>query len=1057
MGPQERHRTRDQGEQYVNRHAKASSAGSIDSSSRSLFRRAFAIRGAFGDSKGSGAPATALCLLLAFAIALLLGPASALAAEPPVITAGAPHDADYSTVEVDGTIDPKGGFVEYNLEVSKDGGATWEVPGGFFYPGTNGSVNGEEEGVVGPQSIGTRTLEHLKPGTTYQFRIKGFDYTTGEEPVSAAPNPEFTTEALPSPTVAIDPVTTHTAATAELSGSITATSPAGNPAAADVHWHFECSPACTTSDEGTVAAGDSEAVQAEATGLQPNTAYTVTLVGENAGDPVSAGPVGFTTSILAPVAETLPTVALPDSTGPKMLLRGSVDSNNAPTEYWFEYGLTTGYGQLAPAGDHADAPAGRRHIVSQEVEGLAPGTTYHYQVVAEGPGGPSVGGDVEFTTAPAAGPGCFSGCRAYEMVSPLVKNGGDIEFPGAQTAPGGDSIIYQSRVSFGGGMSGSTFSSYRATRGASGWTTKPLLPPGRSGVGSPLQATVAASTDLSRQVATSFGGFTTEGLLVEPNDLVMLDASGSSTIVTVGQPPQEFAGPAVVGGSSDLSRVVFTDAAALTPGAPTPNSGPEEKRGNLYGWSSAGLRLLDVLPDGTIPSQGAVVGSDSVKGFLDHAISTDASRVFFTVPDDGSGSCPTLDPALFFPDCTRIYLRDDAFGPAPSTVEITANAGGPDAPGTYRNVFRGASADGTRAFFTSPAQLTPDATTGASHGGSDLYEYRLGGGLTDLTVDHGDANGANVLGVMGLSDDGSSIYFVATGRLDGQGVAGQPNLYLHRDGDPVRFVATLSDGDAGDWDKQNKNLPTTSSQVTPNGDHAVFISREPTLQPQESLTPTIYEYGVDTGLTCVSCNPSGAAPTVASSVPGRDLVAFGQPLGLRERRSITDDGSRVFFDSPEALVPQDTNGRSDVYVYEDGAPHLISSGRATDASKFVDASADGDNVFFLTREQLSGDDVDTNTDLYDARVGGTSVPPHVVKPSCQNDECRGVTPPQPAVPSPASPNFHGPGNPTPSKPLTKAQKLKRALKACKSKHGKAKQKKCEETARKRFGKSGGSK
>jgi hypothetical protein len=41
---------------------------------------------------------------------------------------------------------------------------------------------------------------------------------------------------------------------------------------------------------------------------------------------------------------------------------------------------------------------------------------------------------------------------------------------------------------------------------------------------------------------------------------------------------------------------------------------------------------------------------------------------------------------------------------------------------------------------------------------------------------------------------------------------------------------------------------------------------------------------------------------------------------------MSDDGSYVFFDTDDALVPQDTNGTQDVYEWEDGHVYLISGG-----------------------------------------------------------------------------------------------------------------------------------
>jgi hypothetical protein len=53
-----------------------------------------------------------------------------------------------------------------------------------------------------------------------------------------------------------------------------------------------------------------------------------------------------------------------------------------------------------------------------------------------------------------------------------------------------------------------------------------------------------------------------------------------------------------------------------------------------------------------------------------------------------------------------------------------------------------------------------------------------------------------------------------------------------------------------------------------------------------------------------------------------------------------------------------------------GCVFLLSGGSSPDESYFVDASSNGDDVFFTTRSQLVRDDGDLRTDAYDARVGG---------------------------------------------------------------------------------------
>jgi hypothetical protein len=80
-------------------------------------------------------------------------------------------------------------------------------------------------------------------------------------------------------------------------------------------------------------------------------------------------------------------------------LNGTVNAIGAGTTYWFDYGTSTAYGSQAPL-PAADAGSGTADApVSATATGLVPGTTYHYRLVAHGPGGTTVGSDQTFTTA----------------------------------------------------------------------------------------------------------------------------------------------------------------------------------------------------------------------------------------------------------------------------------------------------------------------------------------------------------------------------------------------------------------------------------------------------------------------------------------------------------------------------------------------------------------------------------------------------------------------------------------------------------------------------------
>ena len=156
-----------------------------------------------------------------------------------------------------------------------------------------------------------------------------------------------------------------------------------------------------------------------------------------------------------------------------------------------------------------------------------------------------------------------------------------------------------------------------------------------------------------------------------------------------------------------------------------------------------------------------------------------------------------------------------------------------------------------------------------------------------------------------------------------------------------------------------------------------------------------------------------------------------------------------------------------------GCTGLISSGTSGRESAFLDASQSGDDVFFVTAGSLVSADTDHSLDIYDAHVCSEAEPcltyPTSSSPECESAaSCRpaGSGSP-PAETAPPSSTYKGPGNtptvhvlpykagspPVKPKPLTKAQKLAKALQACRKHHRHSKKKRaaCERQARKTYG------
>jgi hypothetical protein len=179
----------------------------------------------------------------------------------------------------------------------------------------------------------------------------------------------------------------------------------------------------------------------------------------------------------------------------------------------------------------------------------------------------------------------------------------------------------------------------------------------------------------------------------------------------------------------------------------------------------------------------------------------------------------------------------------------------------------------------------------------------------------------------------------------------------------------------------------------------------------------VYIYDdADRSLTCASCNPTGERPAGSASIPG---ALVNGTTAVYRPRALSSDGRRIFFDSADSLVNGDTDARPDVYEWEaqgegscaevPGCVSLISGGRG-EGGRFLDASADGADAFFLTGDSLVPSDPGS-IDAYDARVGG-GLPEPVTPIPCVADACQPLpSPPEDpapgtAVPTPANPAPH---------------------------------------------------
>ncbi|HEX3361271.1 MAG TPA: hypothetical protein VHS74_09800 [Solirubrobacterales bacterium] len=561
--------------------------------------------------------------------------------------------------------------------------------------------------------------------------------------------------------------------------------------------------------------------------------------------------------------------------------------------------------------------------------------------------------------------------RGWELVSPLEKNGGAVASPGTiagggvlQAAADGNSVTYGSATSFEAVAQGApTASQYLSTRGAEGWSTQNLTVPifsGSYGAGPDGVPYQLFSPDLGRGLLLSGRHCRSVGTdcpVANPplagtdapagyQNYYLRQASGFEALVGTGDVAATALQPAqfelrFAGASPDLGHVILESCAALTPTATETvlGEGCDPGKPNLYEWSvGSGLTLVNSLPGAELAAQGA-------------AVSADGGRVYWKNLEDGN-----------------LYLREGA-----QTKQVDGAVGG---GGTFET----ASANGAVAFFTKAGTL---------------YRYDAQSATSAPLA-------AEVTGVLGVSEDGSYLYYLAT-----------TGLYLWHGGGST-LIAAPPIGDPSPAAMSSDYPPSTgTARVTPDGTNLAFLSQARLTGYNNSdlktglPDPEVYLYEAGGGqLRCVSCRPNGTRPTGPSSIPSSNPNGEGgEATDSYKPRALSVDGSRVFFDSSDALGSGDSNQEPDVYQWERpgtncakaaGCIDLISSGRSEGGAVFVDASLSGADVFFVTDGSLVGTDPGS-FDLYDARVGGgfPEPPPPI---SCFSDACQSL-PSEPTDPA----------------------------------------------------------
>ena len=751
-------------------------------------------------------------------------------------------------------------------------------------------------------------------------------------------------------------------------------------------------------------------------------------------------------------------------TDTEALLEGEVNSNSLPTGFHFEYVdeasfAVGGYDNAAsiPVPDEEAGEGGFFVKVDEPVVGLQPGTAYHFRLVANNEEGNAVGeggNDETFSTYPSTvvaggcpnavyriGPSAgLPDCRGYELVTPPDTNGriptmaqlgtssGTLAngFDTWLTSADGQSLVFGieggSLPDLGGGGFNDT---YEATRGSTGWRS-------------------------------SFDGLTALEAL-EPR--------------VGGMSQNHQLGVWEVGERGGLSGQLLPGASYLRgPGGLTP-----------VGVGSLGTEPFArgkwISQDGTHVIFVTVAGNEAPVAQLEpNAPPTGVGAIYDRSPG-GKTSVVSLKPGDKTPGAAAEYLGTSADGTAVvfrlSEGGITTTyvrAGGITLPvATGETTFGGIAQDGSRIFYLE----SPTTIEGIPRGEMRAFDTKTGASTS--------IGGGGESIFVNVSADGSRVYFVSSQTLDpGHGILGANNLY-EWDGS-VHFVATVDpvdvvgrEGNAGQTSIGGLGLWATyavaanqargtgpasdPSRSTTDGKVLVFESRAQLTPYDNAGHSEVYRYdaGSPHQLVCISCNPT-KSPALSDAQLQSDFpkAFYSQPPvdELTHIGNIVGSGQSIVFQSAERLVPNDVDGKVDVYEWvaqgsgacstSVGCDYLISSGNSASNDYLYAMTPDGHDVFFETGDLLTSEDEDGTPSIYDARADGGFAPPSTGTPCSSAEGCRRVQGGAPQLSKPGTAGFEGPHNKAEGQRrhcTKKGHKGTRSQKAvCKKTHGHAKHK-----------------
>jgi hypothetical protein len=284
------------------------------------------------------------------------------------------------TATLNGVFNGDGEDIQFYFDYGADAtyGKTTAVP-----PGNSNGTG------TGPQNV-SATITGLVANGTYHFRLvahNAFGYNYGPDQIVVTTPPDL-------PVIESAYASSVTKDSATLNTSI-------NPGSGQTVYRFQYGPTASYGFQtypGAPTAADEQlhAVSTNVSDLAPGTVYHFRVRATNfAGSTV--GPDQTFTTPGPPAVGEFTASAI---TGTSAILGAQVNPGFSPTSYHFDYGTSNAYGSGTPVSALAGVESSN-YPATAALTGLAPGTIYHYRVVATNALATATGPDQIFTTAAA--------------------------------------------------------------------------------------------------------------------------------------------------------------------------------------------------------------------------------------------------------------------------------------------------------------------------------------------------------------------------------------------------------------------------------------------------------------------------------------------------------------------------------------------------------------------------------------------------------------------------------------------------------------------------------